>query len=1157
MGKSNLKEKVSTTWNNVVLHWKTPALGKYVSYKEIIAYGVGGMGVQFVMFFCSLIALSATSFLVGNTIGIKPMHLQYMAVASTIIGFGITIGRSYIIDSARFKSGKFRPWLAITGIPTVIIAVVFVWLPYETMSYMQKVIAVFLCYNLLQCFYPFFQQAYTDLANVISPNAHERTDIVSVSSIIYSMAPSLTGLFVPMLSTLTGGLNSITTYRIIHPIVAIVGLLLSYIAYAGTRERIIVAESHVTQFKFSDAFRAVAKNKYFWITSLAGWLGFLEGAVDVIVGWTFIYAYPDRMGLYGVATTLIGNAALWAMLICPIAIRVLGKRNLLIWCNVTNVVLIGLLYPLYNNIPALIILYYLNRFVNSFAIVYTPGINADMRDYQQYFTGERIDGMFGAVGIIGSFIGMFTGMVLPTIYQMLGLEDNYDVLEVASFREDMFDVLIIAAAIGAALNFVPYLFYDLTETKQRGIVKVLKIRAMFEDYGNGILRDESIVEAIDIIDEANLLYKDRTLMTTKDDIKKAERLPARTPEEKEFKKNEIKRLKAAYKEFNTQNRGIKKDRINQAKAMPKSTDAEKAARKAAIKAAKKENRELNKLNADISVCDFIIDEMNKYNTLRIQKQVERSRALEAAGYAGIFNYSKEDMAEAKALPKSTHEEREIRSDAITHARALKNARKAMIKFYGSPENIVEPSDDAFKAAEALPDDTFAHQLEKKRTVKKLVNEKSKYIRSVKPLLDARRQLTEKENYAHLDDIRARYADAKANTDPSMRRAESRSRDSRKSARQTSSAGSRSAWQRRTESEEQTMKKFSKIAAVVALMLVVCLSFTGCGNLGNAIISALSLDVTVDDPALIKVEDILDKTVKTESAKSGDFTYTLYTDNTACITGYTGSNPVVSIPAEIDGTKVIGLENKALKSSSTLKELILPDSVEAIGNYAAMYCDSLEKVTIGKNIKHIGISAFEGSQENAYTGKSKLTTVVFNGAPKTISEKAFYFCSALTEIVLPEGVETIGDWAFAKCFSAKKIIIPEGVTQIDDHAFLKCTGAVEISIPGTVESIAVSTFYRCSSLEKLTIGEGVKKLEKGAFEECKSLKTVVLPESMEELDKYAFYNCTGLDEITIHSGVTVFGGEIFKDVGKLTISTESGSDAEKYAQDNGFDVAVIG
>lgn len=764
MGKSNLKEKVGTIWNNVVLHWKTPALGKYVPYKEIIAYGIGGMGVQFVIFFCWQIALSATSFLVGNTIGIKPIHLQYMAVASTIIGFGITIGRSYIIDSARFKSGKFRPWLAITGIPSTAIAVIFVWLPYDTMSYLQKVAAVFICYNLLQCFYPFFQQAYTDLANVISPNSHERTDIVSVSSIIYSMAPSLTGLFVPMLSTLTGGLNSITTYRIIHPIVAIVGLLLSYIAYAGTRERIIVAESHVTQFKFSDAFRAVAKNKYFWITSLAGWLGFLEGAVGVIIGWTFIYAYPNRMGLYGVATTLIGNAALWAMLLCPVAIRVIGKRNLLIWCNVTNVLLIGLLYPLYNNIPALIILYYLNGFVNSFSIVYNPGINADMRDYQQYFTGERIDGMFGAVGIIGSFIGMFTGMVLPIIYQMLGLEDNYDVLEVASFREDMFDVLIIAAVIGAALNFVPYLFYDLTETKQRGIVKVLKIRAMFEDYGNGILHDESIVEAIDIIDEANLLYKDRALMTTKDDINKAKRLPARTPEEKEFRKKEIARLRAAYKEFNAQNRDIKKDRVSKAKTMPGGTKEEQAARKAAIKAAKKENKELNKLNADISVCDFIIDEMNKYDTLRIKKQVERSRALEAAGYNGIFDYNKEIMVEAKALPKSTHEEREIRSDAIVHARALKNARKAMIKFYGTPDKIVEPSEEAFKAAEALPEDTFSHQVAKKKTVKKLVNEKSSTSRSVKPLLDARRQLTEKENYAHLDDIRERYNDAKAHTD---------------------------------------------------------------------------------------------------------------------------------------------------------------------------------------------------------------------------------------------------------------------------------------------------------------------------------------------------------------------------------------------------------
>lgn len=353
-----------------------------------------------------------------------------------------------------------------------------------------------------------------------------------------------------------------------------------------------------------------------------------------------------------------------------------------------------------------------------------------------------------------------------------------------------------------------------------------------------------------------------------------------------------------------------------------------------------------------------------------------------------------------------------------------------------------------------------------------------------------------------------------------------------------------------------MKKFTKITVITALLLIVCFVFTGCNGFGNAILSALSLDVTTDDPALVKVEDVLQKKVKTEGIKSGDYTYTLYTDNTACITAYSGKDTVLAIPAELDGVAIVGVENKTFKDNKSIKELIFPDSIEAIGNYAAMYCDALTKVTFGRNIKHIGISAFEGSQENSYTGKSKLETLVFVGAPETISEKAFYFCSALSEIVLPEGVKTIGNWAFAKCFSAKRIIIPQGVEQIDDHAFLKCSGAVEISIPGSVKEIDVSTFYQCKSLEKLTLGEGIEVLGKGAFEECEKLGSVTLPRSLKEIGKYAFYNCKGLSEITVHSGVTVFGGEIFEAVDSLTIITEAGSSAAEYAQANGYKLSAV-
>lgn len=58
------------------------------------------------------------------------------------------------------------------------------------------------------------------------------------------------------------------------------------------------------------------------------------------------------------------------------------------------------------------------------------------------------------------------------------------------------------SVIGATLNFIPYFFYDMTELRQRAIVKVLKLRAMFEDYGNGVLSDKDIVDAIDVIEEA-------------------------------------------------------------------------------------------------------------------------------------------------------------------------------------------------------------------------------------------------------------------------------------------------------------------------------------------------------------------------------------------------------------------------------------------------------------------------------------------------------------------------------------------------------------------------------------------------------------------------------------------------------------------------------
>ena len=63
-------------------------------------------------------------------------------------------------------------------------------------------------------------------------------------------------------------------------------------------------------------------------------------------------------------------------------------------------------------------------------------------------------------------------------------------------------VLVLVAAIGAIMNVIPFFFYDLTEQKQKSYVRVLKVRAVFEDYGNKALKDKDIVEMIDLVNNA-------------------------------------------------------------------------------------------------------------------------------------------------------------------------------------------------------------------------------------------------------------------------------------------------------------------------------------------------------------------------------------------------------------------------------------------------------------------------------------------------------------------------------------------------------------------------------------------------------------------------------------------------------------------------------
>ena len=178
------------------------------------------------------------------------------------------------------------------AIPTVILAIGFTYMPYDSMTMLWKCVTVLL-YNIgFQFFYMFMFDSYTNIINVLSPNTYERSDVnsVSVTAVVDSFAPTIAGFLLPLLAQLITGQNTIydmRIYRAVFPPLLLFGLLLTVFIHVNTEEKIVQAKTHVVQIKFWDALRAVMKNKYFWIISLAGWIGFLESSFATILAWLY------------------------------------------------------------------------------------------------------------------------------------------------------------------------------------------------------------------------------------------------------------------------------------------------------------------------------------------------------------------------------------------------------------------------------------------------------------------------------------------------------------------------------------------------------------------------------------------------------------------------------------------------------------------------------------------------------------------------------------------------------------------------------------------------------------------------------------------------------------------------------------------------------
>lgn len=709
--------KTMDTVNTFKTYWTTPPKGKYVPYKEIAVFGGAGFGVHWASVLFTVFGLDAGNLLIGHALGMRPTHLATMLIAANLAGIPIAFFRGWFIDNHKFPGGKFIPIMLRTPVPLLIISTIFVWLPFEHWEYNTKAVVIWFMYMLVQFFLCFYLDAWNLLQQVLTPNVQERVEVMSLIQIIYSLAPSITTFLLPTLAAITFGNTNIYTYRIIYPPFTLIGIIVLFIFMPKVKERIILPKQKVEYISLIDALREVGKNKYYWIINSAGWVGFLENAYGVILSWTLLYSCNgEREILIGPINTILGNAALWSMMVVPFLVRAIGKRNLLIYHNIANIFLLIALYFCYENLILLIAIFYINSFINTLANVYLPAINADMRDYHQWKTGVRIDGMFGPLGTIGTVLSFGTGLVVPAIYEYMGLKEDYTVLYDDVMRNNLFEVLLFIGIIGAILNLIPYLFYDLTETKHRGYINVLKIRAMFEDYGNGELENEQLVEAMEIINAAR--------------------------ERSEFKKLPI-----------------DKTELKRAKAMPKKTEEEMVARFEAIKAAKEKIKEAQYFNDFIVSLPIVLEEIGKFSTERYEIKLIEANKIIAKNKSNFYTDWKESLSEARSMPKTTREEKIIRSDLIHLAKEKRRSEKLLKKSKGAC--LERPDESIKKQIQDREISTMSDRIKARSDLKAYTKALSLHKRYMQPYTDANNLVVQNKNYGYFAEIEALYQKVKA------------------------------------------------------------------------------------------------------------------------------------------------------------------------------------------------------------------------------------------------------------------------------------------------------------------------------------------------------------------------------------------------------------
>lgn len=543
VSKGNLFRQVKFFVKDFFAHWNIPAKeGYYLSNKEFMAYAVGGMGVQGMGILTQYFAIS-----MGVHLAYVYNFDQKIVLYTTWIVAILSLFRAplvgWIIDNTDTKWGKYRPYLLFTGLLSVVCFWLLAFIPdlfmpkageiYTDTRKWLVIGSYQLIYFIALTIYSFFSFGRVGLSQVITPNTNERTKLYSVGGVIDSLGPSIVQMLFPLIANgvygqqglvfkeqygswtteqvqqagLGFGMENILTYQVIFPIMGCICVALALVMFFGTKERIIQEKKVKQKISFFGGIAKSFRNKYFWIFNISNVIAFGRLLIFASVNYICAYMIGGKLGgdLRGIMPTIMAVGFVPGMLFSPIIQKHLGKKKmtLLSFSGSMTISLLILLLVLfaYEN-PVTPYLMFIGIFLhNIFAALWTvtsPAMTADYCEYQQWKTGDRLDGyMSQYTQVISTICGLFSTWLTSELLIKLGAKDSV-AYENPSVMRNVFILWAVLGVACGALAMIPFFFWDLTEKRQLEMARELKIRAMQNKLEDNEFTQDDVKEAMEL-----------------------------------------------------------------------------------------------------------------------------------------------------------------------------------------------------------------------------------------------------------------------------------------------------------------------------------------------------------------------------------------------------------------------------------------------------------------------------------------------------------------------------------------------------------------------------------------------------------------------------------------------------------------------------------